>query len=165
MRDENIVRRWAVALFSIASLVTFVLTLTIPTLWVGRWAAVGVPFRFQTTHDRSQRFSHPDVLGESANGAEDAASNHSADTIEWFRYVLAGRRAIELVHTELTLWHIPGLQDATIDGPEGRDTAHIAEGPRGFSIQPDSRRLIVLAVSLFCCPVTSICVGSIRATI
>ena len=30
VRDENIVRRWAVALFSIASLVTFVLTLTIP---------------------------------------------------------------------------------------------------------------------------------------
>ena len=135
-----------------------------PSLWVGRWAAVGVPFRFQTSHDRS-RSPHLDVLGESVSKAEDAASNHSADTIEWFRYVLAGRRAIELVHTELTLWHIPGRQDATIDGPEGRDTAHIAEGPRGFSIQLDSRRLIVLAVSLFCCPVTSICVGSIRATI
>ena len=121
------IRRLAVALLSIASLVTFVLVLSTPRFGWG----VGPPW--ESPFVSSQRMiAHTDpliqmILANQLNGQKTphliiplTESNGSATLL---RVV----DAIELVHTQRMLLHVPGRQDASIDGPEGRVTAHVAE--------------------------------------
>ena len=121
------IRRLAVALLSIASLVTFVLVLSTPRFGWG----VGPPWKspfgsrqltivpgdslvqmFLANQLARQKTPHLVIPLTQSNGSK-----------TFLRVV----DAIELVHVESTLWHIPGRQDASMDGPEGRVTAYIAE--------------------------------------